>query len=85
MCRTPNFETIVMSSILLEAYFREHSINVIVPIRCQISEISVKNGPIVIKKSYGFDFGGDFCSYVHKRKKNRVGRSRKKIEPGGFN
>ena len=28
-----------------------------------------KNGPIVIKKSYGFDFGGDFCSYVHKREK----------------
>ena len=69
MSRTPNFETIVMSSILLEAYF---------PIGCQMAEISVKNGPIVIKKSYGFDFGGDFCSYVHKRKKNRVGRSRKK-------
>ena len=67
MSRTPNFETIVMSSILLEAYFREHSINVtIVPIGCQMAEISVKNGPIVIKKSYGFDFGGDFCSYVHK-------------------
>ena len=65
MSRTPNFETIVMSSILLEAYFREHSINVtIVPIGCQMAEISVKNGPIVIKKSYGFDFGGDFCSYV---------------------
>ena len=62
MSRTPNFETIVMSSILLEAYFREHSINVtIVPIGCQMAEISVKNGPIVIKKSYGLDFGGDFC------------------------
>ena len=61
MSRTPNFETIVMSSILLEAYFREHSINVtIVPIGSQMAEISVKNGPIVIKKSYGFDFGGDF-------------------------
>ena len=65
MSRPPNFKTIVMSSILLEAYFREHSINVtIVPIVCQMAEISVKNGPIVIKKSYGFDFGGDFCSYV---------------------
>ena len=65
MSRTPNFETIVMSSILLEAYFREHSINVtIVPIGCQMAEISVKDGPIMIKKSYGFDFGGDFCSYV---------------------
>ena len=84
MSRTPNFETIVMSSILLEAYFREHSINVtIVPIGCQMAEISVKNGPIVIKKSYGFDFGGDFCSYVHKRKK-RVGRSRKKNGTGRF-
>ena len=30
-------------------------------------EISVKEGPIVIKKSYGFDFGGDICSYVHKQ------------------
>ena len=80
MSRTPNFETIVMSSILLEAYFREHSINVtIVPIGCQMAEISVKNGPIVIKKSYGFDFGGDFCSYVHKRKKIRVGQSWKKV------
>ena len=60
MSRTPNFETIVMSSILLEAYFREHSINVtIVPTGCQMAEISVKDGPIVIKKSYG-----DFCSYV---------------------
>ena len=29
-----------------------------------MAEISLKNGPIVIKKSYGFDFGGDFCSYV---------------------
>ena len=76
-----------MSSILLEAYFREHSINVtIVPIGCQMAEISVKNGPIVIKKSYGFDFGGDFCSYVHKREK-KWGRakSEKKFEPGGFN
>ena len=70
MSRTPNFETIVMSSILLEAYFSEHYINVtIVPIGCQMAEISVKNGPVVIKKSYGFDFGGDFCSYVHKREK----------------
>ena len=43
-----------------------------------MAEISVKNGPIVIKKSYGFDFGGDFCSYVHKWEKNRVGQSRKK-------
>ena len=50
MSRSPNFETIVMSSILLEAYFRELSINVtIVPISCQMAEISVKNGPIVIK------------------------------------
>ena len=45
MSRSPNFETIVMSSILLEL-----SINVtIVPIGCQMAEISVKNGPIVIK------------------------------------
>ena len=70
MSRTLNFETSVMSSILLETYFSGHSINVtIVPIGCQMAEISVKNGPIVIKKSYGFDFGGDFCSYVHKREK----------------
>ena len=70
-----------MSSILLEAYFSEHSINVtIVPIRCQMAEISVKNGPIVIKKSCGFDFGGDFCSYVHKReKKIGSGKVGKKI------
>ena len=46
-----------------------------------MTEISFKNGPIVIKKSYGFDFGGDFCSYVHKRKKIRVG---KKFRIGGF-
>ena len=69
-----------MSSILLEAYFSEHSINVtIIPIGCQMAEISVKNGPIVIKKSYGFDFGGDFCSYVHKRKKIGSGEVGKKI------
>ena len=79
MSTAPNFETSYSCPTLLEAYFSEHSINVtIVPIGCQMAEISLKNGPIVIKKSYGFDFGGDFCSYVHKRKKNRVGQSRKK-------
>ena len=67
MSTTPNFETSYSCPTLLEAYFSEHSINVtIIPIGCQMAEISVKNGPIVIKKSYGFDFGGDFCSYVHK-------------------
>ena len=50
-----------------------------------MAEISLKNGPIVIKKSYGFDFGGDFCSYVHKRKKIGSGEVGKKIESGGFN
>ena len=60
MSTTPNFETSYSCPTLLEAYFSEHSINVtIVPIGCQMAEISVKDGLIVIKKSYG-----DFCSYV---------------------
>ena len=60
MSRTSNFETSYSCPILLEAYFSEHSVNVtIVLIGCQMAEISVKDGPIVIKKSYG-----DFCSYV---------------------
>ena len=49
-----------------------------------MAEISVKNGPIVIKKSYGFDFGGDFCSYVHKRKKIGSGKVGKKFRIGFF-
>ena len=65
MSRTSNFETSYSCPILLEAYFSEHSVNVtIVLIGCQMAEISVKDGPIMMKKSYGFDFGGDFCSYV---------------------
>ena len=82
MSRTSNFETSYSCPILLEAYFSEHSINVtIVPIGCQMAEISVKDGPrpIVIKTSYGLDFGGDFCSYVHNLEKIRVGQSRKKV------
>ena len=56
MSRTSNFETSYSCPILLEAY----SVNVtIVLIGCQMAEISVKDGPIVIKKSYG-----DFSSYV---------------------
>ena len=51
MSRTPNFETIVMSSILLEAYFREHSINVtIVSIGCQMAEISAITAPSKITR-----------------------------------
>ena len=50
MSTTPNFETSYSCPTLLEVYFSEHSINVtIVPIGCQMAEISVKNGPIVIK------------------------------------
>ena len=79
MSRPPNFKTIVMSSILLEAYFRELSINVtIVPIGCQMVEISVKNGPIVIKSRTASISAAIFAAMFISGKKNRVGRSRKK-------
>ena len=44
----PNFGTNMMLRILLDAYFREHSIYVM--IGCQMTEISIKDGPIVKKK-----------------------------------
>ena len=76
MSRTPNFETIVMSSILLEAYFSEHSRKVtIVPIGCQMAEISVKDGPIVIKKSRT----ASILPAIFAAMFIRVGQSRKKV------
>ena len=86
MSRPPNFKTNVMSSILLEAYFRELSINVtIVPIGCQMAEISVKNGPIVIKSRTASISAAIFAAMFISGKKIGSGEVGKKFEPGGFN
>ena len=74
-----------MSSILLEAYFRELSINVtIVPIGCQMAEISVKNGPIVIKSRTASISAAIFAAMFISGKKLGSGKVGKKFRIGGF-
>ena len=49
-----------------------------------MAEISLNNGPIVIRKSYGFDFSGIFAAMFISGKKLGSGKVGKKFRIGGF-